>query len=267
MRLSNPQSINMHKQSSLLLLISIVLLSSCVSNKKVLQRSLYFREVKDSLLNLSIAKFEQKFKPGDMIYIGVITPHEGSSKLFNQPNFASGAAGEGGAPMGYLVENDGHIIFPVLGKIGVVGYNKQQLTDTLTTKLRHYIDSPIVSIRLLNYKVTVLGEVNKPGTYSIPNERVTVLDAIGLAGDMTLFGVRDSVVVVRNNNDKVEIGTLNINSGKIFNSPYFYLQQNDIVYVEMNKRKITSSDQVTIRTISLGLAVVSTLTIILTAFR
>lgn len=230
---------------------------------------MYFRDLKDSLQNLSIAQFEQSFQPGDILYVGVVTPHEGSVKRFNQPNFSptgENASGEGGGPMGYLVENDGKIVFPVLGRLQVAGYTKQQLVDTLTEKLRFYIDSPIVSVRLLNYKVTVLGEVNKPGTYTIPNERVTVLDAIGLAGDMTIYGVRDSIMVVRNNNNKVEVGMLNFNSGKIFDSPFFYLQQNDVVYVGMNKRKISSSDQTTLRQVSLGLAILSTLTIILTRF-
>lgn len=228
---------------------------------------MYFRDLKDSLATLTIPPFEQTFKPGDIIYIGVITPNERNLKLFNQPNFSasgSSAAGEGGGPMGYLVENDGTITFPVFGKLQVAGLNKVQLVDTLTQMLRQEIESPIVTVRLLNYKITVLGEVGRPGSYTIPNERVTVLDAIGLAGDITLYGARENVWVLRQKDGKVEVGSLNLNSGNIFNSPYYYLQQNDLVYVEMTKRKITSSDQTTLRSISLGLAIISTLTIILT---
>lgn len=246
----------------------MALVSSCRTNKKILQQSLYFRDLRDSIINLSVAGFEQTFKPGDILYIGIITPNKESLERFNQPNFSSdgGSMGSGGGPMGYLVENDGTIIFPVLGKLHVAGLSKGQLVDTLTKQLRYHIDDPIVSVRLLNYKVTVLGEVGKPGTYTIPNERVTVLDAIGLAGDITMYGVRDSVWVIRQNDGKVEVGTLNLNSGRIFDSPYYYLQQNDLLYVEMTKRKITSSDQTTIRNISLGLAIISTLTLILTRF-
>lgn len=260
----------MRRHSSLLLLVLVILLASCGTNKKILRQSLYFRDIKDSIVNLAVTPFEQTFKPGDILYIGVITPNEKSYQLFNQPNLASGAgvgaSSQGGGPIGYLVENDGSIVFPVLGKLYIAGWNKKQLIDTLTERLRYEIESPIVSVRLLNYKITVLGEVGKPGTYTIPNERVTVLDALGLAGDITLYGARDSVWVVRQNNGKVEIGTLNLNAGNIFNSPYFYLQQNDLVYVEMTKRKITSSDQTLIRNISIGLGIISTLTLILTRF-
>lgn len=263
----------MRRQFSLLLLLSVVLFASCGTNKKLLQRSLYFRDLTDSLLQQPVATFEQKLQPGDILYIGVNTPSEAHAKLLNQPNFVAGpsaggagSASTGGGPTGYLVENDGTIIYPMLGKLHVAGLTKAQLIDTLTERLRVEIDSPIVSVRLLNYKVTVLGEVGSPGTFTIPNERLTVLDAIGLAGDLTVYGERDSIRVIRTKDGKIETGTLNLNSGNIFNSPYFYLQQNDVVYVKMNKRKIATSDQATLRNISLGLAIISTLTVILTRF-
>jgi polysaccharide export outer membrane protein len=117
-------------------------------------------------------------------------------------------------------------------------------------------------VRLTNYRITILGEVAKPGTFVIPNERVTILDAIGLAGDLTIYGKRNNIRVIRQTDEGKQTGTVDINSGDIFGSPYYFLRQNDVVYVEMNERKIPSADQTTYRSLGVILGVVSALGVI-----
>jgi polysaccharide export outer membrane protein len=120
-----------------------------------------------------------------------------------------------------------------------------------------------VVIRLLNYRVTVLGEVARPGTFSIPSERVSVLDAIGLAGDLTVYGKRSNIRIIRTTGGVRQTATLDLNKGDIFGSPFFYLRQNDIVYVEMNDRKIPNTDQASLRNLSFALGIISALGVVI----
>ncbi|WEK36545.1 MAG: polysaccharide biosynthesis/export family protein [Candidatus Pseudobacter hemicellulosilyticus] len=231
---------------------------SCASSRKAYQGALYFQDIGDSLKNLPPVSFEQRFQPGDILHVTVVTPNEKMGALFNQP-VSMPSDGTAGGPSGYLVDEDSTIFFPLLGRLKVSGHTKRSFTADLTERLRYYLDSPIVAVRLLNYRITMLGEFNKPGTLVIPNERVTILDAIGLAGDMNMFAKRDSVMIIRTNEGHVELGSLNMNAGNIFDSPYFYLKQNDVVYVKMQKRKLAVTDQVTLRNVSLGLGILSAL--------
>jgi polysaccharide export outer membrane protein len=144
---------------------------------------------------------------------------------------------------------------------------KSQAIKRIKEELSPYLKNAIVTIQFLNYKITVLGEVARPGQYSINNERVTVLDALGLAGDMTIFGKRENVLITRENNGKLEFVRLNLNSDEVFRSPYYFLQQNDVVYVEPNKVKAISSENVntglylsTISTLASALTVIFTVT-------
>lgn len=240
-----------------LLLVGFAFCTSCGSTKKAYRQTVYFRDLTDSLERLAPIVFEQRFQPGDILYIGVITPNEKMATILNQPVSLAGTTSSGG-PMGYLVDNDSTIAFPLLGKLKVAGHTKSSFTSDLTNKLKYYVDSPIVTVRLMNYRITVLGEVGRPGTITIPNERVSILDAIGLAGDLTVYGIRDSIRVIRQNEGKIETGTINLNSGNFFDSPYFYLKQNDVVYVKMQRRKLIATDQTTLRNLSLIVGILST---------
>ncbi|NML19618.1 sugar transporter [Pseudoflavitalea sp. G-6-1-2] len=218
-----------------------------------------------------MVQYEPRIQKGDILYIVVNTANESSALLLNQPNFygASSSAGassssSGNTITGYLVDDNGTIIFPLIGKLNVAGMTKAALTDTITNKVKQIAVDAIVSVRLLNYRVTVLGEVAKPGTYSIPSERVTILDAIGLAGDLTVFGKRNNIKIMRETDGKREMGTLDLNNGDIFSSPYYFLRQNDIVYVEMNSRKMQNADQTNVRNLSLGLGIISAVSLIIT---
>jgi len=256
-------------QRNLLIALSIVLLSSCVNSKKLSQEAIYFQSVTDSSLRQTVVNYQSVIQKGDILGIRVLTANESSSKLFNQQTVSiSGSASPGSGtysepPVGYLVDNGGNITFPLIGKLHVAGLTITAITDTLSARVKPFVTDGIVSLRLMNFKITVLGEVLRPGTMAVPNERVTILDAIGLAGDLSIFGRRDNIKVIREVNGKRELGVLNLKSGDIFNSPYYYLQQNDVVYVEMTNRKMANFDQSTVRNVSLGLAAISALAIII----
>ena len=168
---------------------------------------------------------------------------------------------------GYLVNKEGIIDFPVLGKLPVKGLTINQLKDMLVLKLDQYLKNPIVNARLLNYKITVLGEVNKPSSYTLQSERVSVMDAIGLAGDLTIYGKRENVLLVREENGQRNFIRLNLNSSKIFQSPYYYLKQNDVLYIEPNKSKIASSDALTIRNLSILSTIATVLVVIVSRIK
>lgn len=247
--------------------------TACVSNKNLTKRALYFRDISDSMLQKTAAmEYDPVLQKGDILYIGVITPNEKSSRLFNQNNYSAGpeSAGSEGtstassaSTQGYLIDGKGNITFPVLGFVKADGITKAELANSLTQRLRQYVDSAIVSVRLLNYRITVLGEVARPGTFSIPSERVSILDAIGLAGDLTVYGNRSNIRIIRTTNGTRHTATLDLNKGNIFSSPFFYLQQNDIVYIEMNDRKIPNTDQASFRNISLAIGIISAVSVVI----
>ena len=144
----------------------------------------------------------------------------------------------------YLVDNDGKINFPVLGELKISGLTKRQAEQLIVEKLEPYIkETPIVTVRMVNYKISVIGEVTRPGTFTINNEKVNLLEALAMAGDMTVYGLRDNVKLIRENeNGKQEIITLDLNKAETILSPYYFLQQNDIVYVTPNQAKARNSD-------------------------
>jgi polysaccharide biosynthesis/export protein len=251
------------------LILSALAVTSCVSSKKLSQEAIYFQKVTDSSLRASVVNYQSIVQNGDILGIRIMTANEASSRLLNQQTVPVSSAGSStpGASSnesstGYLVDTEGNISFPLIGKVHVSGSSVSAITDTLNRLIKRYVDDGNVSIRLLNFKITVLGEVLKPGAMSVPGDRVTILDAIGLAGDLSVFGRRDNIKVIREVNGKREMGTLNLQSGDIFSSPYYYLRQNDVVYVEMNERKMKNVDQTNFRTVSILLAAVTTIVLI-----
>lgn len=249
--------------SSFLLSGIILLICSCGANKKLTEQAIYFKNLNDSMLGAMSSPKETVFQKGDILTISFSTANQSSAKLFNQVPITSEATDEASAKgSNFLVGSDGNIILPVIGVVKAEGLTKSALTKLLTEKARLSAEDVIVSIWLQNYKITVLGEVAKPSSYTIPNERVSVLDVIGLAGDLTPFGRRDNIRIIRQNGETRETGTLNLNDGNIFQSPYFYLQQNDIVYVEMNDRKMNNVDQTGMRNLSIIVGILSAISVI-----
>jgi polysaccharide export outer membrane protein len=216
--------------------------SSCINTKK----AIYFRDQTDGTIRASASIPQTIIEPNDILGIQVSSLNQDASSAFNVVNredaFATTLTGTRNEAGGYLVTKSGDISFPILGNIHVAGLNKDQLTDSITHMLndRKLLIEPIVTIRMLNFKVTVLGEVEKPSVIPVPSEKISLLEALGMAGDITINGRRDNVLVIREEPGRKVVKRLNLNSSDLFTSPYYYLQSNDIVYVEPNKAKVRS---------------------------
>lgn len=214
----------------------VLLLASCTSKKN----TVYFQGVTNNkLIENQVANSSQLLKPNDMIQVVVLALDMNAVALFN----GQGIAGEstGGGAKTYLIDANGNIEFPLLGNLKLAGLTRMEATELLTNKIGELVKNPIVNIELKNFKVTVLGEVARPGVYKINNERVTLLEALGLAGDMTIYGERKNVLVVSEKDGKKSYTRVDLTSDEVFKSPVYYLSQNDVVYVEPNKAKIKQS--------------------------
>ncbi|MHB0755248.1 polysaccharide biosynthesis/export family protein [Polaribacter sp. M15] len=216
-------------------------LSACVSKKDII----YFQndEIDQSKVSNS---YKTIIKPDDLLQI-VITAQDTEAVVpFNlgMVNFSATGGGAMGMQqqLNYLVNTDGEIDFPVLGKLKVGGLTRQDVIEFLKSKLDpDYIINPNINIRIINYKVSVLGDVRSPGSYTIPNERITILEAIALAGDLNISGQRFDVLVQREENGQKNEYKVDLLSKEIFTSPVYYLQQNDVVYVQPNYARIQSA--------------------------
>ena len=249
-------------------------LSSCGSAKQLMLMQGSFDTAKLSIIN----PVEQVIRKGDIVSIIVYSDNPEATKIFNQSlittaNAAAiasigGTQSMGSAPSapGYQVDGDGNIVFQGIGKIHVEGLTKALLKDTLDLRLGPYLQHPYYSIRFLNYKFTIMGEVGKPGQISIPGERINMLEAIALSGDLTFYARRDNVLIIRENNNKREFARMDLTKPEIMASPYFYIQQNDIIIVEPTNRKVAANDVVTARNISILLAAISTFAIVYSLF-
>ena len=221
-----------------LTLLSIVLLFSSCSVKKFA----YFQGADKIDLNQQSAFYDARIMPKDQLDIKVYTISPEASAPFNMSTVSVTSAGQGtsatsgGGTQNYLVSNDGTIDFPVLGRIKVVGLTKEECESMILEKIRPYLaasEEPIVTVRQANYTITVLGEVGSPGTIQVSREKINIYEALAMAGDMTVYGHRDRVKLFRENADGTrELHMLDLSDANIMNSPYFYLQQNDMIYVE-----------------------------------
>jgi polysaccharide biosynthesis/export protein len=255
----------------------IIEFSSCGTAQQLMLMEGKFDTAKLSTIN----PVEPIIRKGDILSIIVFSDNPEATKIYNQSLITTGSAsssiassggasGIGGASpsaAGYQVDVDGNIIFQGLGRIHVEGLTKESLKDTLDLRLGPYLQHPYYSIRFLNFKFTMMGEVNRPGIISIPGERINILEAIALAGDLTFYARRDSVFVIRENNNKREFARLDLRKPEIMASPYFYLQQNDIVIFEPTNKKVAANDIVTTRNITLALAIISTFAVVYSIFR
>ena len=191
--------------------------------------------------------FEPTIQVGDILFMGVTSLDPISSLLFNSSNAMPAQGASGGNTMvqnitnGLLVDTRGEIEVPKLGKIKVIGKTKAALEQLLQQNLLAYLKDPVVIIRFMNYRVTVLGEVARPSTVAIQNERISILEALGLCGDLTIYGNRSNILLIHENNGVKELHRINLNNTSLFSSPYYYLQSNDVLYVEPNKAKVYSS--------------------------
>lgn len=220
-----------------IILVSTYSLMSCTSSKQVV----YLNNLNDTIsgkINLSKATFENRIQKNDQLSITVGGSNTADLLALNSASgITSGAGSISPAATGYLVEADGKIKVPYIGNVQAEGLTRLQLEDTLTQLFKDYTKNPVVNVRFLNYYFSVLGEVGSKGRFVMPNERITILEAISMAGDLTEFGKRDNILVVREENGKRNFARVNLLSKDLFNSPYFYLKTNDVVYVEPVKSK------------------------------
>jgi polysaccharide export outer membrane protein len=249
-----------------------LLLFSCRTTKPVQ----YLQGPIDTASLSRITLPEPLIQKGDLIGITVYSDNPQATAIFNQQmntnllSNATSGAGTDGATIttgtasqsmpGYLVDANGNIRFQLLGELYVEGLTKAGLESLLKEKLSgKYLSNPYCNIRFLNYKFTILGEVGRQGVYAIPGERISILEGLGMAGDISLYGLKDSIMVVRETNGKRSFGYLDVSKPEIFTSPYYYLQQNDIVIVKTNPKKPDVSEA----TASRNLARAATITSIL----
>ncbi|TKK70323.1 polysaccharide export protein [Ilyomonas limi] len=225
--------------------VFVFLFTSCVNTKK----AVYFNNIADTVLPALVDGLEPVIQKGDLLSISVSSLSPEVTTIFNAANTPASSSDLSSSTLsqavGYLISQDGNIDFPMLGTLSVAGLSKEALKDLITHKLeeKKLLFNPVVTIRYLNFHVTVLGEVSKPGVITIPNEQVTLLEAIGMAGDLTIYGKRDNVLLLRKENGQKIVQRLNLNSESLLSSPYYYLKSNDVVYVEPNKNKVTSVSQ------------------------
>lgn len=223
-------------------------LGSCSSSKNVA----YFQNSDTVRLDSSRVLYDARIMPKDILTITVNTTEEEAAIPFNMTvatTLTQGStklSGSGQQQLqSYLVDNNGNVDFPKIGTIHLGGLTKSEAEQMIKEKIKPYMnetENPIVTVRMTNYKISVLGEVGRPGMYTVGNEKISILEALAQAGDLTIYGVRDNVKLIREDaNGEKSIHVLNLNDANVINSPYYYLQQNDVVYVEPNKVKAQNS--------------------------
>ena len=226
----------------IVILTMVVLLGSCSSGKDVP----YFQNIDEISLAGSKGLYDAKIMPKDMLTITVSTTDPAAAAPFNlSVGNTVGASGQlsngAGNLQGYLVDNDGNINFPVIGHMHVQGMTKSQCQDMIREKLLPYMaatENPIVTVRMSSYRVTVTGEVNRPGVIPVSTEKMSIVEALAQAGDLTVYGKRDNIMLIREDETgQKKMVRLNMNDANLINSPYYYLQQNDIIYVQPNSVK------------------------------
>ena len=210
---------------------------------------------------------EQRAQKGDQLSINVFSDNAAASAPFNTGSISSGVGSSTGqsatanSNLGtYEVDKDGNIFFPVLGLLRIEGLTKEGISNLLDSKLKGtFLTNPYYVIRFQNLKFTVFGEVGSPGVYPLTRNNLNIFEALTYAGDLSMFGKRHNILVIRENNGKREFGRIDITNPDVFNSPYYYLQQNDMILVDMRKQKLFA-DQAAIRNISVFIGLISTLT-------
>jgi polysaccharide export outer membrane protein len=250
------------------LLILTLAVSSCGTYNKLV----YFQDGEIIGGQTNSESFTPIFQPDDLVSILIMCENPQDAEPFNLPvhitslsksnnGYYNGIPSSGG----YLVDSLGNLSLPIVGSIHLGGLNRMEASELIITKLEDYLKKPTVQVSILNFKVTVLGDVRAAGTFKIPNERITILEALGLAGDLNITGNRKNVVVIRNEGDIEKSYRIDLTSNDMFTSPVYFLNQNDVVYVEPNRRKrLQSTTGLLLGPIIVSLSsVIATLTILL----
>lgn len=243
MSISNKNSGKVPLYKVIVCTLFLLFIFSCKAPKDVV----YFQESENLEQIVSKNKLVTSYKVNDIISIKVTAPDAETALPFNpiSTSISNGSTTQNtnidSTRPTYLIDAEGMIEFPVLGELKVTGLTSVQVKSMIKKKLKVYINDPIVSVRLENFKVTILGEVNNPGPFNIANERITLIEAIGLAGDLGIKGKRTNITVIREQDNVQTVHKVDLTSKEIFNSPVYYLAQNDVIYVEPNESQIKTS--------------------------
>jgi polysaccharide biosynthesis/export protein len=231
--------------------VFIAALVACLTTSCSTARIAYMHDITDTAIYSAVQNLEPVLQKNDLISIAVSSVNPEATQIFNvtNNNMIGGANssisnnGYANQALGYLVNQEGFIEFPILGSFRAAGLTKKALSENIRRALvnERLLKDPIVNIRYLNYKVTVLGEVGKPMVINVPNEKITLLEALGLAGDATIYGKRTNVLLIRETGDQKIVRRINLNAPDFLSSPYFNLQSNDVIYIEPNKARVSSS--------------------------
>ncbi|GAB3333820.1 polysaccharide biosynthesis/export family protein [Larkinella ripae] len=246
--------------------LTSTLFTSCTSSRTIT----YFqnKDVLEDKQYANLARIEEipkRIQPDDILAIVVNSLSEESNAIFNTANttliqtsrFPGSVSTSQGQPLGYSVDQNGEINFPLAGKVRLAGMTLNEANVFLKEIVTQYIKDPSVDIRLLNHKFTVIGEVNRPGIYNLLNRQTTLPDVIGIAGDLTLFGQRNNVMLIRSVNSKREVIKLDLTSRQILNSPYYFIENNDVIYVASRPGRLTGSDR-TLQLIPIVVTIITT---------
>ena len=254
-------------------IILLAYLSSCTTYKQLQ----YLQGDIDSTKYSQFKVPEQRIQKGDQISIAVFSDNAAASALFNTGSIPSSAGmststqGTGNVSAAgnvYEVDQEGNIFFPQVGKLNVEGLTRDGIKSLLDSKLKDkLLINPYYVIRFLNLKITVFGDVGAPGVYPLVRENTNIFEALTLAGDMTFFGRRDNVLIIREKDGKRVFARIDVTKADVFNSPYYYLQQNDIVFVDMRKGKVNTQNQAWVQNITLGLGLLTGISFLINLFR
>ncbi len=219
------------------------LLLSCAQRKDVV----YYQDIDDMTPQSNSSSYEIKIQQDDLLSIivsaedpEIAAPFNLSSVITQQSNNLNNVGGQMTMQL-YLVDTQGNIEFPVLGKLKVSGLTRTEVMQMLHEKISTYIKNPIINLRIANFKVSIQGEVINPGSFPVNSERITLIEAIALAGDLTIYGKRNNILIIRETNGVKSFNRVDITNAAFLNSPFYYLAQNDVVYVEPNKSRINAA--------------------------
>jgi polysaccharide export outer membrane protein len=224
------------------LIICSLMVTSCVNTKK----TTYFNDIQNGVYQTRNDVPQPVIHKNDLLSIYVTSASADASAVYNAPatpsTISASANGSSVQTIGYLVNEEGEIQFPVIGKLKVEGLTTKQLNDNIIDSLlaKKLLIDPLITIRFLNFRVTVLGEVGRPTVITVPNEKISILEAIGLAGDLTIYGKRDNILLIREEEGKKIVRRINLNDPATLTSAFYYLKSNDVVYVEPDKNKVAS---------------------------
>ena len=216
--------------------VFVLLLVSCASKKDMI----YYQDIDTLGSKEKSNSYEIKIQPDDLLLISVYAEDPEIAKSFSMNATAATAAG-GAEGSSYLVDANGFINFPTLGKLKVSGLSRTEVLQLLDDRISKYIKKPIISLRITNFKISVQGEVSDPGSYPIASERITLIEALSLAGDLSVYGKRDNILIIREVDGVKTFNRVDITKSGFMNTPFYYLAQNDVVYVEPNQNKINAA--------------------------